>query len=79
MSDKAQYSGVGLFFIIGLVITYFVYTSLSQSGSARADGYPIRAPFNDILQLRVGDDVRMSGVKIGTVVGTSLHRFYSVA
>tara|TARA_R100000027_G_scaffold2635_2_gene2603 strand:+ start:22053 stop:23039 length:987 start_codon:yes stop_codon:yes gene_type:complete len=79
MSDKAQYSGVGLFFIIGLVITYFVYTSLSQSGSARADGYPIRAPFNDILQLRVGDDVRMSGVKIGTVVGTSLHRGEAVA
>ncbi|MBC2602031.1 MlaD family protein [Puniceicoccus vermicola] len=79
MSDKAQYSGVGLFFIIGLVITYFVYTSLNKAGSASAEGYPIDAPFNNILQLRVGDDVRMSGVKVGTVIGTSLKEGQAVA
>jgi len=79
MSDKAQYSGVGLFFIIGLVITYFVYTSLDKAGSASADGYTVEAPFNDILQLRVGDDVRMSGVKIGTVTRTSLDNGKAVA
>jgi len=79
MSDKAQYSGVGLFFIIGLVITYFVYTSLDKAGSASASGYVVEAPFNDLLQLRVGDDVRMSGVKIGTVVKTSLDNGKAVA
>lgn len=79
MSDKAQYSGVGLFFIIGLVIIYFVYTSLDKVGSASADGYIVEAPFNDILQLRVGDGVRMSGVRIGTVVKTSLENGKAVA
>jgi len=79
MSDKAQYSGVGLFFIIGLVITYFVYTSLDRAGSASAEGYIVEAPFNNILQLRVGDDVRMSGVKVGTVVKTSLDNGKAVA
>ncbi len=79
MSDKAQYSGVGLFFIIGLVITYFVYTSLSKMGAGDADGYTVDAPFNDILQLRVGDDVRMSGVKIGVVVSTRLEEGKAVA
>lgn len=79
MSDKAQYSGVGLFFIIGLVITYFVYTSLNERASAEGDGYRIKAPFNDLLQLRVGDDVRMAGVKIGTVVSTTLDDGSAVA
>jgi phospholipid/cholesterol/gamma-HCH transport system substrate-binding protein len=79
MSDKAQYSGVGLFFIIGLVITYFVYSSLNKAGTANANGYEVEASFNNILQLRVGDDVRMSGVKIGTVVSTSLEKGKAVA
>mgnify|MGYP006270326781 CR=1 FL=1 len=79
MSDKAQYSGVGLFFIIGVLILYFVYTSLSDTASAEADGYRVKAPFNDLLQLRVGDDVRMAGVKIGTVVSTSLENGTAVA
>jgi len=79
MSDKTQYSGVGLFFIIGLIIIYFVYTSLDQAASAEARGYTVNAPFNDLLQLRVGDDVRMAGVKIGTVVSTSLQDGKAVA
>jgi len=79
MSDKAQYSGVGLFFIIGLVIIYFVYTSLNEASSASASGYPVEAPFDNILQLRVGDDVRMSGVKIGAVVSTSLEKGQAIA
>lgn len=79
MSDKAQYSGVGLFFIIGLVIIYFVYTSLDEAASAEGSGYSVKAPFNDILQLRIGDDVRMAGVKIGTVVSTTLQDGKAVA
>ena len=79
MSDKAQYSGVGLFFIIGLVITYFVYTSLDKAASSEGDGYTVEAPFKNLLQLRVGDDVRMAGVKIGTVVSATLKDGKAVA
>lgn len=79
MNNAAQYSGVGLFFILGLVITYLVYSSLSEYTTGRSAGYDIEAPFNDLLQLRNGDDVRMSGVKIGTVVSTSLSDGKAVA
>lgn len=79
MNDKTQYAGVGLFFIIGLIITYFVYTSLDAAASAEGDGYKVEAPFNNLLQLRVGDDVRMAGVKIGTVVSATLKDGRAVA
>ncbi|MEM0966174.1 MAG: MlaD family protein [Verrucomicrobiota bacterium] len=79
MSDKAQYSGVGLFFIVGLVIIYFVYSALNERAGVDSGGYSIEAPFNDLLQLRVGDDVRMSGVKIGTVISTTLQDGKAVA
>jgi len=72
MNNSAQYSGVGLFFILGIVITYLVYSSLSDFTSGRSAGYEIEASFDDLLQLRNGDDVRMSGVKIGTVISTNL-------
>lgn len=59
---------VGIFTVLGLALIYVTYTSLTQSDGLRPrSGYQIEAQFEDLLLLRVNDDVRMSGVRIGVV------------
>jgi len=78
MSEKTSFVGVGLFFLIGIALLYFAYTALWQEDVSDR-GYTIEAPFDNLLQLRVGDDVRMAGVKIGTVTATQLKDNKAVA
>lgn len=78
MSEKTSYVGVGLFFLIGIGLLYFAYTALWQEDVSQR-GYTVEAPFDNLLQLRVGDDVRMAGVKVGTVTATRLQDNKAVA
>ncbi len=73
-SSTAQYASVGAFFLFGTALIYIALTSFSEVVSRDARGYEVRAYFDDLLQLRRGDDVRMSGVRIGTVLETDLDR-----
>ena len=70
---------VGLFFILGLGLIWIVYETLSESGGAAADGYTIKAPFDNLQQLQVGDEVRLAGVKIGNVSDIELEDGRGVA
>ncbi|MEE8272279.1 MAG: outer membrane lipid asymmetry maintenance protein MlaD [Alphaproteobacteria bacterium] len=54
---------VAMFFLI------FAYTS---AGLGRVDGYEVTAKFSSIAGLAVGSDVRISGVKVGSVIGQEL-------
>ncbi len=65
---------VGLFFLLGVVLIWIVYQSLGDGTFFREEGYPLAAQFDDLKQLKVGDEVRMAGVKIGTVTRTELVR-----
>lgn len=47
---------------------YFTYTTSYQ----RVEGYEVTAKFNSVAGLTLGSDVRMSGIKVGSVVGASL-------
>ena len=49
---------------------YFAYISTSQGSLT---GYEVTATFNRVDGLAVGTDVRMSGIKIGTVSALSLN------
>lgn len=63
---------------IGLCIVLCAATFiwlLSQSGanfSSSASTYTVNAAFSDISGITTGSDIKMSGVKIGTVTRTSL-------
>lgn len=48
---------------------YFAYTSTSQGGLT---GYEVTAKFSRVDGLSVGTDVRLSGIKIGTVSALTL-------
>jgi phospholipid/cholesterol/gamma-HCH transport system substrate-binding protein len=55
--------------VVAAVFLFFAYsTSQSRSGS----GYVVTAEFQRIDGIKEGSDVRISGIKVGSVVGQSL-------
>lgn len=59
--------------IVILVALFFVIFAFNSSGVSTVDGYEITAEFDDATGLAPGTDVRMAGVKIGTVVEQRLN------
>jgi len=67
-----QSARVGLFFVLGLALIYVVYEAIGSKALDTNKGYTVTAVFDDIKTLTAGDDVRMAGVRIGTVAATGL-------
>ena len=59
----------GVVLVVALFFLVFAYTSADLG---KVDGYEVTASFPSIEGLNVGSDVRISGVKVGTVVGQKL-------
>ncbi len=79
---KINYSDsirVTLFTIFGLLLMYIVYSSLTRLSVARHDSYHVKVLFTDLKQLQVGDDVRVAGVRVGSIVQTYLNKDLAVA
>ncbi|TYL52077.1 MCE family protein [Nocardioides sp. BGMRC 2183] len=62
--------GVVLFTAFALLLTSMVAGTLSRSQSG--ESIELTAVFSDATGLRVGDDVRVAGVRVGRVTGTQL-------
>lgn len=62
--------------IIGAVVIavagFFLTYAYTSTGSRSLAGYPLVAKFDRVDGLTIGGDVRMSGIKIGTVTAQSL-------
>ena len=58
--------------VVLLGATFFGVMVYQTAGITTADGYPVDAEFGKTGGLTVGDDVRLSGIKIGKIVGQSL-------
>lgn len=61
--------------VAGLFLT-FAYSSADLQ---QVEGYEITANFDHIDGLALGSDVRIGGVKVGTIIGQALNREYWVA
>lgn len=59
----------GVVLVVALFFLVFAYTS-ADLGSV--DGYEVTARFPSIEGLAIGSDVRISGVKVGTVIDQTL-------
>lgn len=71
--NNAQYSiRVGLFFILGIALVWVTYETLGSKSSLKASGYVLVAGFDNVKELKAGDDIRMAGVRIGAVETTRL-------
>ena len=57
--------------VVLLVAGFFLYFTYT-TGYQRVDGYEVTAKFNSVAGLTLGSDVRMSGIKVGSVVGARL-------
>ena len=55
-----------------LAAAAFVFFAYSTADLGRGGGYEVTAEFGNIGGLAVGDDVRMSGIRIGAVSGQRL-------
>ena len=60
--------GAAVLVVAGLFVIY----GYSVTESDSADGYNLTAQFDRVDGLTVGSDVRMSGIKIGTVTQLAL-------
>ncbi len=53
--------------VVLLVAAGFLAYAVAHSGRSSASGYPLSARFDHIDGLAVGADVRLAGVKVGSV------------
>ncbi|WP_405160551.1 MCE family protein [Nocardia sp. NBC_01499] len=67
MKSGKALAGFSLFALVAIVLTYTIWSTLQRSVTGDTDSYS--ATFSDVLGLRVGDDIRMAGVRVGRVDG----------
>lgn len=59
--------------VIVIAAAFFLFAYQSSGKSNASGGYRLVAEFDNASGINVGTDVRMAGVKVGTVVGQSLN------
>lgn len=72
MNNPQQTARVGLFFLLGLALTWVTFQTLNGGKVFRDKGYTLIAGFESLKELKKGDEVRMAGVVIGSVEETRL-------
>jgi phospholipid/cholesterol/gamma-HCH transport system substrate-binding protein len=80
MNNAQMTARIGLFFLVGAVLIWITFEALHNGGFHRHSGYTLTARFDTLKELKVGDEVRMAGVLVGSVETTSLvnHRAEAV-
>jgi phospholipid/cholesterol/gamma-HCH transport system substrate-binding protein len=60
--------------VIALAVGFFLYASKTSGvGGGSSTGYKVIAEFDNAEGINIGTDVRLAGIKIGTVTGQSLN------
>jgi phospholipid/cholesterol/gamma-HCH transport system substrate-binding protein len=70
---------VGLFFVFGIIMIWVVREQLDDTIFLQSPSYVLKAPFADLKQIRVSDEVRLAGVRIGFVHDTHLEGDQAIA
>jgi phospholipid/cholesterol/gamma-HCH transport system substrate-binding protein len=72
MKDNMVETAIGaLVILIAGIFFAFAYNS-SGAGTGQG-GYQVKAEFDNVEGINVGSDIRMAGIKIGTVTGSKLN------
>ena len=59
--------------VLAVAAGFLAYAAGGTGVVSRSDSYPLRASFRSVEGVTVGTDVRMSGVKIGSVTSLALN------
>lgn len=62
--------GFSLFAVLALLVTYIIWSTLERAVPGDTESYS--ATFTNVSGLKVGDDVRMAGVRVGRVESVEL-------
>ncbi|HEY1793895.1 MAG TPA: MlaD family protein [Opitutaceae bacterium] len=72
MNTAQQTARVGLFFLLGVALVWVTFETLSDGKIFEERSHSLIAGFDDLRQLKTGDEVRLAGVKVGSVKLTRL-------
>src|SRR6202453_1925822 len=72
MNTAQQTARVGLFFLLGVALVWVTFETLSDGRLFEERSHTLIAGFDDLRQLKAGDEVRLAGVKVGSVKTTRL-------
>jgi phospholipid/cholesterol/gamma-HCH transport system substrate-binding protein len=72
MNNIQQTARVGLFFVLGLALIWVAFATLSGGHLFQAKGTSVLADFDNLKDLKTGDEVLMAGVPAGAVEKTQL-------
>ncbi|WP_439109938.1 outer membrane lipid asymmetry maintenance protein MlaD [Lentibacter sp.] len=59
--------------VLAAAVAFVLYTGQATGFAAQGAGYPLNASFRSLEGVTVGTDVRLAGVKVGTVTGVNLN------
>ncbi|MEM9349982.1 MAG: outer membrane lipid asymmetry maintenance protein MlaD [Pseudomonadota bacterium] len=59
--------------VLVVAVGFVIFATAGTSGAARDGTYPLTASFTSVEGVSVGTDVRLAGVKIGTVTAMELN------
>ncbi|WP_116598106.1 outer membrane lipid asymmetry maintenance protein MlaD [Primorskyibacter marinus] len=59
--------------VLAVAVGFALYAAQATGLSASNSGYPLTASFRSLEGVSVGTDVRLAGVKVGTVTGVALN------
>ncbi len=72
MKKYAMETTVGIFIVIGLILTGYMTVTLGHVSFLGDKGYPLSARFTSVTGLRVGSPVNMLGIAVGRVAGLAM-------
>ena len=59
--------------VIGLALAFFAFAWTTAGHGGAGGGYHVTADFDNASGVSVGSDVRIAGIKVGSVIGQSLN------
>jgi phospholipid/cholesterol/gamma-HCH transport system substrate-binding protein len=74
MNNAQMSARVGLFFLLGLALIWVTFETLGEGTLDAKNTYPLTAQFNSVKELKVGDEVRLAGVRVGRVAEIRLRQ-----
>jgi phospholipid/cholesterol/gamma-HCH transport system substrate-binding protein len=72
MKDSAVETAIGAIVIL-IAAAFFIFVYSTTDKAAGSSGYRVTAEFDNVGAVNVGTDVRMAGIKVGSVVAQELN------
>ena len=72
MKNTTVETAIGALVIL-IAAAFFAFTYTTSGKSSNTSGYRLTAEFDNVAGVNTGTDVRLAGIKVGTVVSQSLN------